>query len=67
MNFLLLTLFLGCLLELFLYVKFRILEKKLKRLKRTGKVTEIEITAKWKLFISLLLFSIPLLGVYIFL
>jgi len=53
-------------LELCLFIKFKLLQYKIKRLVGTGKMVDIEVATNWKVFISVLLVTIPLVGAYIY-
>jgi len=50
--------------ELLLFIQFKNLKKKLRKLRGTGRVPAIEVAYRWKLLIEILLFSIPSLALY---
>jgi len=64
MNFLLLMILLGSVFELLLFIQFRKLKRKLRKLRGTGRVPAIEVASRWKLIVQILLVSIPALALY---
>jgi hypothetical protein len=53
-------------LELCLFIKFRLLQYKIKRLTGTGKLRDIEAAYNWKVFVTILLVIIPLFSAYMY-
>jgi hypothetical protein len=52
--------------EIFLILKYRALNNKAKKLKGTGKMTDIEITNNRRYFVRFLLASFPFLVIWFF-
>lgn len=66
MDLILIVVTLGAFLELFLLVKFKLLQIKIRRLQGTGKIRDIEAAYNWKTLITVLLVTIPLVSIYIY-
>jgi hypothetical protein len=53
-------------LELCLFIKFKLLQFRIKTLAGTGRQRDIEVAYNWKMFVSILLVTIPLISAYVY-